>query len=79
MDDLADLNQKYRRELKPVLEMLKHKKTEMSVEDWMTFVRMTEQRIIAVPDQYLTDFRHKNILETIINSVFIEFLNESLH
>lgn len=79
MEDLEDLNQKYRRQIKPVLEMLKHKKIELGNNEWKNFVGRTEQSIKDSPDQYLSELPKKEILDLIIHRLFNEFLNESAY
>jgi hypothetical protein len=76
MLDAKDIHAKYRSQLRPYLEMLKHKKHELNDEQWMRFVRKTKRHVINVPDQYLTDPPKGEILELLINNLFTEFLHE---
>jgi hypothetical protein len=78
MSELEDLNQKYRRQIRPIMEMLKHKQIELNRADWENLVRKTEQNIVNAPDQYLSDLPKKGILDLIIHRLFNEFLNESI-
>lgn len=77
MSDLASLNQKCRREIRPLLEMLKHRKAELTDVDWINLVRQTEEHIIKSPDQYLSEVSQKEILSSLIHNLFNEFLTES--
>ncbi len=77
MDSLSQLCHDYRNQLRPLLEMLKYKKTELKSEDWMILVRKSEQNIINAPEQYLTEFEKRgNVTRLAIQHVFREFLQE---
>jgi len=43
------LSQKHRNQIRPIFEMLKHKKSELDLKDWGHLVRTTEQSIIKSP------------------------------
>ena len=70
------LSQKHRNQIRPIFEMLKHKKLELNNEDWKVLVRSTEQSIANSPDQYLSDFPNGRISNAAIRHLFDEFLNE---
>ncbi len=70
------LSQKHRNQIRPIFEMLKHKKLELNPKDWERLVRATEQSIRNSPDQYLSDFPNEHISDSIIHHLFDEFLNE---
>lgn len=78
MENLEDINQKYRRQIRPVLEMLKHRKIELGIEEWKDLVKRTERSIKDSPDQYLSDLPKKDVLDLILRYLFDEFLKESL-
>ena len=70
------LSQKHRNQIRPIFEMLKHKKLELNIQDWENLVRNTEQSIVNSPDQYLSDFPNGRISNSAIHRLFDEFLNE---
>ncbi len=70
------LSQKQRNQLRPIFEMLKHKKSELNSKDWEHLVRTTEQSIMNSPDQYLSDLPNDRSSDTVIHHLFDEFLNE---
>ena len=78
MRDLEILNQKHRNQIRPIFEMLKHKKFELENVDWENLVRSTEQSILNSPDQYLSDLPKESISNLAIHRLFDEFLNESI-
>ena len=75
MDSLSQLSLNYRNQLRPLLEMLKYKKTELKGDDWMILVRKSEQNIIQSPDQYLSQYEKRG-LNKAIHHIFEEFLAE---
>jgi hypothetical protein len=77
MYDIEDLYQQYRREIRPFMEMLKHRKIELGDTKWRELVSQTEQSIINSPDQYLSDLPQKSVLDSLIHRLFAEFLQES--
>jgi hypothetical protein len=76
MSGSESLSQKHRNQIRPIFEMLKHKKSELSLKDWENLVRATEQSIINSPDQYLSDFPNGRISDLVIHHLFEEFRNE---
>lgn|GEM_PF-2446365 len=70
------LSQKHRNQIRPIFEMLKHKKLELNNKEWEHLVRTTEQSIKNSPDQYLSDFPSGHISDLVIHHLFEEFLNE---
>jgi putative flavoprotein involved in K+ transport len=79
MEQSEDLLQRYRRELKPVLEMLNYRKKGLSPNDWESFVYKTAEGIIEAPDQYLSDFPKKETVAPIVNAMFKELINQTNH
>jgi thioredoxin reductase len=77
VDSSGDIGQKHRNQIRPIFEMLKHKKSEMGKLDWENFVNRTEQSIINAPNQFLSDPPKKEILDLAIHKVFEEFLSET--
>ena len=77
--DLEGINQQYRRQIRPLFEMLKHKQAELTDTDWKNRVRKTEHDVMNSPDQYLSDLPKKDVLDLIIHNLFDEFLKESIY
>lgn len=77
MQEFDNSNQKLRNQIRPIFEMLKHKRYELGNVDWEKFVKSTEQSIVNSPNQYLSDFPKEGISDLVIHSLFDEFLNES--
>jgi putative flavoprotein involved in K+ transport len=77
MEHQEDLNQKYRRELKPVLDLLKHKKKKMNFTEWENLVHKTAAGVIDAPEQYLSDFPKKETVSPIVNMMFNELIHSS--
>jgi len=76
MNGSESLGQKHRNQIRPIFEMLKHKKSELNVKDWEHLVRTTEQSIRNSPDQYLSESPNGRISDLAIHHLFDEFLNE---
>jgi hypothetical protein len=75
LSEIARFKQKFNYELKPIKDMLLHRKEEMSTDQWMDFVEQTRQSILNNPDQFLEKvLPKKDILELIVNKIFEEFL-----
>ena len=70
------LSQKHRNQIRPIFEMLKHKKSELNLKDWERLVKTTEKSIMNSPYQYLSDFPNGHISPSVIHLLFEEFLNE---
>ena len=78
MNDLEHLYQQYRRQIRPYMEMLKHRQPELDDADWKELVSQTKQSIINSPDQYLANLPKKDVLDLLIERLFKEFLNETV-
>ena len=72
------VNQKLRNQIRPIMEMLKHKKPELKEIAWISLVRKTEQSIIKSPSEYTIGISHKEILNEIVHKMFDQFLDESI-
>jgi hypothetical protein len=59
-----------------MLEMLKSKKPVLRKQEWIEFVRMTEQSIVLSPEQYLSDFERNELTIRAVHQVFEEFITE---
>jgi hypothetical protein len=77
MNGSESLSQKHRNQIRPIFEMLKHRKSELNLEDWGHLVRTTEQSILNSPNQYLSDFPEGRVSDSVIHHLFEEFLAES--
>lgn len=63
--------------LRPFIEMLETKRKVMLMEDWVSFVRTVQLRIMTEPEQYLgRELPSQLTVELIINEIFEEFLYE---
>ena len=62
-----------RSQLRPVLEMLKHKKILLNQPDWILLVEKTRQSILKSPEQYLFEYKKNNSTNETIQCVFEEF------
>jgi hypothetical protein len=63
--------------LKPILEMLEHKRHQMSSEDWDVHVIQVEASIINNPEQYVgKELPNVNIVVRIIREIFEDFLQD---
>lgn len=76
MQHPESLRQTHRNQIRPIFEMLKHKKSEMDSGNWENLVRSTEQSILNAPDQYLSGSPDEYNSHSVIHSLFDEFLNE---
>jgi hypothetical protein len=76
MNGSESLSQKHRNQIRPIFEMLKHKKSELNLQDWEHLVRTTEKSVRNSPDQYLSEFPNERISDLAIHHLFDEFLNE---
>jgi len=62
--------------LEPLLEMLVEKEKTLSTEEWTTLVNSTKERIVSVPEQYLTGIsKSSDELKAAIDAIFRERLN----
>ncbi len=76
MGSQEGLSQKHRNQIRPIFEMLKHKKSELNNKDWENLVRATEKSIANSPHQYLSDFPNGHISGLVIHHLFEQFLSE---
>ena len=76
MNGSESLSQKHRNQIRPIFEMLKHKKSELNPKEWGHLVKTTEQSIMNSPHQYLSDFPDGQVSDSVIHHLFEEFLNE---
>lgn len=76
MNGSESLSQKHRNQIRPIFEMLKYKKSELTLKDWEHLVRTTEQSVMNSPHQYLSDFPEGCASDSVIHHLFEEFLNE---
>ena len=70
--------QKLRNQIRPILEMLKSKRSELNDNAWTKQVKETEQNIINSPGEYLSEQLQKEILTSAIQQVFKQFVDESI-
>lgn len=76
--DIGVLKRRLNHELEPLKVMLVHKKGDLLPDDWLQFVEITRKSILQHPDQYLDrDFPSREVLETLINKIFEDFLSSS--
>jgi hypothetical protein len=66
---------KHRNQIKPIFEMLAHRKSKMNKEEWDDFVKRTEQSIVNSSDQYLSDLPNKDKV-IVIHHLFDDFFKE---
>ena len=78
MPNWTSLQQRYRGEINPLLEMLRHKQSKLPHLEWLDLVQKTEQHVINSPDQYLSELSEKVEMNLIIRHLFKEFVKESL-
>ena len=72
------LRQTHRNQIRPIFEMLKHKKAELDNKNWENLVRSTRQSILNAPDQYLSGLPPGANSDLVIHGLFDEFLGESI-
>ena len=64
---------KYKHQLAPILEMINHRKFELSSSDWSEFVERVKHSMLKKPDQYLFgELLSEEILTIVINEIFQE-------
>ncbi len=76
MAEFENLTVRYRNQIRPILEMLKSKKAQLSRVEWEHMVKRTAQSIVNSPDQYLSELPPKEETDQIIFELFEEFLRE---
>lgn len=78
MDDVEHKYQQYRRQLRPYFEVLRHKRVELGEAEWKNLVTQTTISITNSPDQYLSDIPKKEISDSLVHRLFVEFRHESI-
>lgn len=70
---IAVHKQKYRGQLAPIIEVIEHRKSELSSRDWVDFVKRVEDSLLKTPEQYLFGaLPSRAVLSIIINEIFQE-------
>ena len=77
MGHSESLRQTHRNQIRPIFEMLKHKKSELNNKDWEKLVSTTKQSIIKSPHEYLSIVPDEQVTDSAIHYLFEQFLNES--
>ena len=78
VNKLAEIKQRCRRELNPIMRMLMFKRFKSSEIMWMGFVKLTEQKVLEHPDHYLDKLPPPELIETVVRELFAEFISEHL-
>jgi hypothetical protein len=73
------LKQTCRRDLRPVMEMLMQKRYDCNEIEWMGNIKLTEQRILEKPAEYLSVPCPPHLLDSIIHLLFTEFIYEKMY
>lgn len=76
MHDTRSLYRQCRQEIRPVMEMLKHKQTQLGNLAWEEVVLKTRKKVLKSPKQYFSDLPEKQVLATMIYKLFEEFKKE---
>lgn len=76
MHDARSLYRQCRQEIRPVMEMLKHKQTQLGNLAWEEVVLKTRNKVLKSPSQYFSDLPEKQVLTTMVDSLFEEFKRE---
>ena len=76
MQDTRSLYRQCRQEIRPVMEMLKHKQTQLGNLAWEEVVLNTRKKILKSSKQYFSDLPEKQVLATMIYKLFEEFKRE---
>lgn len=76
MHDARSLYRQCRHEIRPVMEMLKHKQTQLGNLAWEEVVMKTRKRVLRSPDQYFSELPDKEVLATLVDRFFEEFMEE---
>jgi hypothetical protein len=65
--------------LRPFLDMLRHQKHTVPVQDWLMLVDKLRKRVILNPEQYLSsELPFPEITSKIAHEIFEEFVNENI-
>ncbi|HEY8937169.1 MAG TPA: hypothetical protein VIM65_18210 [Cyclobacteriaceae bacterium] len=76
-DEALEYKRQFSLTLKPVMEMLEHKRNQMNSEDWAIHVIHVEASIINNPDQYIgRELPNINVVDRIIREIFEDFLQD---
>jgi|JI8StandDraft_1071087.scaffolds.fasta_scaffold526202_2 hypothetical protein len=76
MHDARSLYRQCRQEIRPVMEMLKHKQTQLGNLAWEEVVLKTRKKVLKSPKQYFSDLPERQVLTTMIDQLFEEFKKE---
>lgn len=76
MRDARSLYRQCRQEIRPVMEMLKHKHSQLGNLAWEEVVLKTRKKVLKSPKQYFSDLPKKQVLTTMIDKLFEEFKKE---
>lgn len=76
MHDAKSLYRQCRQEIRPVMEMLKYKQTQLGNLAWEEVVLKTRKKVLKSPKQYFSDLPEKQVLTTMIDKLFEEFKKE---
>jgi hypothetical protein len=76
MHDARSLYRQCRQEIRPVMEMLKYKQTQLGNLAWEEVVLKTRKKVLRSPKQYFSDLPEKQVLTTMIDKLFEEFKKE---
>lgn len=76
MNDVRNLYRQCRQEIRPVMEMLKYKQSQLGNLAWEEVVSKTRKKVLKSPQQYFSDLPEKHVLTTLIDKLFEEFMEE---
>jgi len=76
MHDAKSLYRQCRQEIRPVMEMLKYKQTQLGNLAWEEVVLKTRKKVLKSPKQYFSDLPERQVLTTMIDKLFEEFKKE---
>jgi len=76
MHDARSLYRQCRQEIRPVMEMLKYKQTQLGNLAWEEVVMKTRRKVLKSPSQYFSDLPEKPVLTTMVDKLFEEFMEE---
>jgi hypothetical protein len=67
----------FRITLQPIIDLLDHKKTQLSEQDWIRFMEITKSSIQANPDQFLgKELPSRAVIQQIVDDIFVDYLKE---
>lgn len=76
MLDTRTLYRQCRQEIRPVMEMLKYKHGQLGNLAWEEVVMKTRNKVLKSPSQYFSDLPEKQVLTTMVDKMFQEFMEE---